>query len=173
MNRGTYVEIDQRPAVQFAREYPSSIADVWDAVTAPEELNQWFPSKVEYEPHVGGTVTFTGDPNLPTTHGTVLAFDPPKHFAFQWGDDELWFALEPINDSTTRFTLTNFLGETDTAARNATGWHVCMGELDKLMSGETPDGPHSDAVEPFAPLYESYKNNGFPSGAPIPKSNED
>jgi uncharacterized protein YndB with AHSA1/START domain len=43
---GTYVELDGRPAVRFVRTYPQPIERVWQAITTPEGLARWFPSKV-------------------------------------------------------------------------------------------------------------------------------
>jgi uncharacterized protein YndB with AHSA1/START domain len=166
--RGTYLEHEGRPAVRFRRRYPHAVDRVWAAVATPEGLRAWFPSAVAFEPHVGGSITFAGDPHLPTTHGTVLAFEPPRRFAFTWGGDELRITLEPLPGGGTELTLLNVLERRDSAARNATGWTVCLSVLGRELAGERTQGPHGNDVEPFRPLYDAYVAAGLPCGAPVP-----
>ncbi|WP_181767216.1 SRPBCC family protein [Streptomyces albidus (ex Kaewkla and Franco 2022)] len=173
MDRGSYFQHDGRPAVRFERTYPHPIERLWAAVTESEELAHWFPSAVRIEPRAGGTIEFSGDPNLEPSSGTVLAFEPPRRFAFTWGGDELHFELEPAGEGSCTLTLINVLESQDTAARNAAGWTVCLAEFDKHVSGETAVGPHGDSAEPWRPLYEEYVAQGMPSGAPIPGAPED
>jgi uncharacterized protein YndB with AHSA1/START domain len=166
--RGTYVEHDGRPAVRFTRRYPHPAERVWAAVSEPAELRHWFPSRVELEPRAGGRIAFSGDPNLPEeTSGTVLAYDPPRRLAFTWGGDELHLTVDPDGEGAV-LTLLNVLEARDTAARNAAGWAVCLGELDKHLRGDAADGPHSESAEPWRELYAAYVAAGLPSGAPVP-----
>lgn len=170
MDRGTYLEHDGRPAVRFQRTYPHPVERLWAAVTETDELSHWFPSAVRMQPHVGGTIEFSGDPNQEPTSGSILTFDPPRRLAFTWGNDELHFELEPVGDDSCTLTLINVLEARDTAARNAAGWSVCLAELDKYAHGETAAGPHSDTAASWKPLYDAYVAAGMPSGAPIPGS---
>lgn len=119
------------------------------------------------EPRVGGQVSFSADPHTGPATGTVLEFDPPHRLAFTWAEDELLLELAPT-DAGCRLTFVNVLAERDTAARNASGWDVCLGELDKLLSGVASRGPHSDDAAPFQPIYDRYVAAGVPSGAEIP-----
>lgn len=166
---GTYLTLDDgRPAVRFSRTYDHPVDRVWHFVTDPDELQQWFPSRAEMELRPGGTVRFTGDPNMPGSTGRVLAVDPPRHLAFAWGGDELRFDLEAVGDRRTRFTLTNVLGEADTAARNGAGWEVCLAALDAKARGERFEGAHAGMSAPWKEFYDAYLGAGVPSGAPVP-----
>lgn len=167
---GTYLEADGRPAVRFVRTYPHPVERVWAAVTEPDELSRWFPARAEIDLYAGGSVTFTGDPYTEDRKGTVLACDPPRRLAFTWGGDELRFELEPAGPGADhcRLTLINLLEQRNTAARNAAGWDVCLAELDKLMAGQRPDGPHGQTARPWRPCYDGYVAAGLPSGAEIP-----
>jgi uncharacterized protein YndB with AHSA1/START domain len=164
---GSYVELDGRPAVRFERTFPHPVERVWRAVTEPEELVRWFPSAVQLEPRVGGTVSFSGDPYMEGSTGRVLAYEPPSRLAFTWGDDELHLALEPA-DGGCRRTLVNVLSDRSTASRNAGGWYVCLAELVKLLDGVPSRGPHSEDTVPWEPIYRAHVDAGLPSGAPIP-----
>jgi uncharacterized protein YndB with AHSA1/START domain len=167
-DRGTFVDIDGRPAVRFERTYPHPPERVWAAITEPGELAHWFPSAVSLEPRVGGTVTFSGDPNAEAESGSVLAYDPPRVLAYTWGGDELHFRLDATGSGGCTLTLVNVLETRDAAARNAAGWTVCLAELDKHLSGVVADGPHSATAQPWEPLYDAYVAAGMPAGAPIP-----
>ncbi len=167
MNDGIFAEHEGRPAVRFRRSYDHPVERLWQAITDPDELPRWFPSKVTIEPKVGGTVEFSGDPNLPSFTGTVLEYEPPHRLAYSWGADELHFQLEPAGERGCVLTLTNVLEARDTAARNAAGWEVCLAELDKLTAGAASDGPHR-AVSAWRQHYEGYVTAGMPSGAAIP-----
>jgi hypothetical protein len=85
-----------------------------------------------------------------------------------WGDDELRFQLESLEDGGCRFTLFDLLDRRDAAARNAAGWDVCLGELDKHVAGKMTDGPHSLTAKLWRPCYDAYVTAGLPTGAYIP-----
>jgi uncharacterized protein YndB with AHSA1/START domain len=170
MERGTLIDHDGRPAVRFRREFAQPVERVWDAITIPEELAHWFPSKVAMEPRLGGTVEFYGDPNMPDARssGTILAYEPPTRLAYSWDAGELQFAIEATADGGCVLTLTNVLESRDAAARNAAGWAVCLGELGKHLAGQRAEGPHSDSAESWQQLYDDYVAAGMPSGARTP-----
>ncbi len=165
---GTYVEHEGRPAVRFVRTYAHPADRLWAAISEPGELVHWFPSNVELEPQVGGAVRFTGDPYMEGMTGVVLTYEPPRRLAFTWGADELHFTVDPVDDGSSRLTLVNVLDDRSTAARNASGWHVCLAELAKRLDGVPSRGPHGEDTEPFEPVYQAHVDAGLPSGAPIP-----
>jgi uncharacterized protein YndB with AHSA1/START domain len=152
---GTYETVDGKPAVRFERVYPHAVDRVWRSVTVPEEMAGWFPSTVEVDLREGGEMAFTfpGHEMEPMT-GRVVELDPPRVFAFLWGEELLRLELAPEGEGT-RLTLTHHISNEDEAARNAAGWHVC---LDRL-AGEESD---------WAAHYEEYQRRGVPAGAEIP-----
>lgn len=169
-DKGTYVEHEGRPAVRFVRVYRHAIERVWSAVTEPRELRAWFPSEVRLELRKGAKILFSGDPHTEDLEGEVLECDPPRLFAFTWGEEEVRFELEPLGCAECRFTLIDVLGERAAAARNAAGWEVCAAELAKHLAGEPAGGPHSESAESWQPLYDAYVAAGLPSGAPGPRA---
>jgi uncharacterized protein YndB with AHSA1/START domain len=170
MDLGSFIQYGGRPAVRFERTYPHPIDRVWASVSEPGNLAHWFPSKVDIEPRVGGTIAFSGDSNIEDSTGVVLAFDPPRRLAFSWGEDELHFELEALDSGSCRLVLINVLADRSAAARNAAGWTVCLGELDKVLDQQPHDGPHGAATTAWQPLYDAYIAAGLPSGAPVPGS---
>jgi uncharacterized protein YndB with AHSA1/START domain len=157
-----------RPAVRFERAYAGSAERVWSAVTEPGELARWFPSSVTFEPRPGGTVRFSGDPNVADSEGTVLVFAPPTEFAFTWGGNDVHLEVRDDGAGRSRLTLVDVLSDASEAARNAAGWDVCLGVLDALLAGGDPAGPHSAAAADWQSRYDAYIQAGMPSGAAIP-----
>jgi uncharacterized protein YndB with AHSA1/START domain len=152
---GTYETYEGKPAVRFERVYPHPVERVWRSITVPEEMASWFPSTVEVDLREGGEMQFTfPEHEVDPMTGRVLELDPPRVFAFLWGEDLLRLELAPEGDGT-RLTLLQTLRSEDEAARNAAGWHVC---LDRLGGEETD----------WEPYYEEYQRRGLPAGAEIP-----
>jgi uncharacterized protein YndB with AHSA1/START domain len=168
MDRGTYIELDGRPAVRFQRSYNQPVQRLWAAITDSGDLTHWFPSKVVMKAEPGGTIEFTDDPNAEPRTGTILVYEPPTRLAYTWGENELRFELEPIGENGCQLTLIDVLPASDIAARNAAGWTVCLAELDKFVAGQVADGPHSDTAEPWREHYDYYVASGMPAGAAIP-----
>ena len=167
MDLGTYLEYDGRPAIRFERTYPHPIERVWSAITDPVELAAWFPSSVQMDSHVDGTIRFSDDPHLENSTGRILAYDPPRRLGYTWGGDELHFWITST-DSGCTLTLINVLEARDTASRNATGWTVCLEELDKHITGRPRTDPQNDSAIAFEPIYQEYIDSGMPYGAVIP-----
>lgn len=91
----TLVETGEKPILRFERFLPRSVDDVWRAVTDPEEMRAWFPTRIEIDRwEVGATLThhFEGQPFGPLP-GTVLEFDAPHRLVFTWGEDTIGFEL--------------------------------------------------------------------------------
>jgi uncharacterized protein YndB with AHSA1/START domain len=146
---------------------------VWRAITEPGELAHWFPSQVQGEFRAGGELSFHFE-HMPldapsTMTGRVTEFDPPRRFAFMWGEDHLRFELEPAPDSEDAcvLRLTVLLDARDKAARDAAGWHVCLDRLERALAAEHGDGGLGSERE-WRGLYEEYQRRGVPAGAPIP-----
>ncbi|SDB92502.1 Uncharacterized conserved protein YndB, AHSA1/START domain [Raineyella antarctica] len=162
------VEVRGRTAVRFVRRHPQPVTRVWDAVTAPEELARWFPSpEVTYLPQVGARIVFAGDPNLPASVGTVLAWEPERLFALGWGGDELWIEVGPDGEDTV-LSLTDVLDSADAAARNAAGWEVCLRALDRALEDLAGHVPPDGSDLSWYESYQRYIDAGFPSGATVP-----
>jgi uncharacterized protein YndB with AHSA1/START domain len=166
---GAYDTIKNRPALRFERRLSHPVEVVWQAITRPEELERWFPSRVEVdELRPGAEMTFRFE-NMPldapsTMAGRVTEFDPPRLFAFTWGEDHLRFELERVGEEhACVLRLTVLLDEREKAARDGAGWHVCLGRLERRLAGADAGGR-----EGWRELYDEYQRRGVPAGAPIP-----
>ncbi len=67
---------------------------VFEVISTPQHLRQWWPDDVSIEPVPGATGQLVfGDPNEPDAKVapmTVVEVDPPHRFSFRWihGEDE-------------------------------------------------------------------------------------
>ena len=61
---------------------------VYEVVSAPEHLKEWWPDEAELDPTPGATgVISFGDRSNPESHIapiTVVEADPPRRFSFRW-----------------------------------------------------------------------------------------
>jgi uncharacterized protein YndB with AHSA1/START domain len=87
---------------------------VFDVVSSPEHLRQWWPDDAEYEPTPGsnGRIVF-GDPDA---GGAVAGFavidaQPPRLFSFRW-TQPVGDAAKVGNSLLVTFTLTSSAGGT-------------------------------------------------------------
>ncbi len=132
-------------AVRVERVYPHPIERVWQAVTTPEGLAEWFPAPVTFD---DGIADF-GD-----STGQVLEFEPPHRLVFTWGEDQLEFDLRETDDGT-RFVLRHTFDDRAGAASFASGWEHCLQVLGLVLAGEPVPPPqrfearHEELVEAF------------------------
>jgi uncharacterized protein YndB with AHSA1/START domain len=167
---GTYEQVDGRPVVRFVRTFPHPVSRVWDAITDPARLAQWFPTTVEFdELGPGGPITFRfAEDRFPAMEGTFREVDPPRRLSFTWADDVLTFELEERQGGAAcRLAFSVALDSADKAARDAAGWDDCLDMLGMVVAGAAPERPWKS--ESWQTRYDQYKRQGFPATAPIPE----
>ena len=127
---------------------------VYEVITSPEHLREWWPDEadLEAEPGATGTLTFGAEPETKVATLTVIEAEPPRRFAFRWAYDGdvatvdnsllVTFDLIPSGDGTVlRFAETGY----DEAAKpdemyedHSTGWSYFLPRLapyvDRLVS---------------------------------------
>src|SRR5688500_15438741 len=65
--------------------FPEPREDVWQALTDPERLEEWFASDVELDVRPGGSGTFRwGDGSV--RHAVVEQVEPERRLGFRWHD---------------------------------------------------------------------------------------
>ena len=65
---------------------PASRTEVWEALTDPERLADWFANEVDLELRPGGPASFRWD-NGEERRATVTEVEPEERLAFTWDDD--------------------------------------------------------------------------------------
>ena len=81
--------------------FPAEPSEVWEALTEPERLEDWFATEVEFEPRPGGRGTFRWG-NGEERSASVEEVDPERLLTLRWEDDggEVVFTLEPVPEGT-------------------------------------------------------------------------
>src|SRR5271168_827897 len=93
------LERDGRSVLRFERALGHPPERVWRALTERQELEVWHPTPFLFEPAPGGSVTFLASPRVPDMGtGRVLECVAPSLLAYTWGEDELRWTLEELEE---------------------------------------------------------------------------
>ena len=119
----------QDTAVRREIELEAAPADVWDALTRPELLEQWFEAEVELDPRPGGTGRFIGSDGE-QRHARVDQVDEGRRLAFTWWSDDggdqaastVEFVLTPTQGGTRMVVTESPLTARACAATTGTSW---------------------------------------------------
>lgn len=148
--------------VTFVREYDRPLEDLWEAISTPDGLDTWYPTKVRHEGVVGSKITETfesedGTPPEDVPPSTLTAYEPPHVIEMRVnGPAESEYpgmrGLQTIRmeasvdtdpegapNGGSRLTFTHDLEYEDSALNVLPGWHWCL-EFLALHMGEEGDG---------------------------------
>jgi uncharacterized protein YndB with AHSA1/START domain len=79
---------------------PAPREEVWEALTDPERLEDWFANDVDVDLRPGGGASFRWG-NGEERHATFTEVDPERRLAFEWDDEgEVEFTLDDDADGT-------------------------------------------------------------------------
>jgi len=162
-----------RHTLRFERRFPHALDRVWEAISNVEEMDRWFPARVvgtrragtklhfHFPPQPGQTPSDAPDRSAATTWGELLVWDPPRVLEFTWGDEVLRFVLTR-SEGRTQLVFTHTFHDLTKAARDASGWTVCLDALDALLDGraKTPFTP-----ERFETLFAEYASRFGPEAS--------
>ena len=140
-------------AVVASRDYPTNIADLWNAITEKDRIPRWF-APVSGDLELGGRYQIKGNAG-----GTVTACEPPRQFALTWefGGGMSWVEVElaEAGDGATRLTLRHIAPLDDKSEEfwdrfgpgavgvgwdlslMGLGWHIETGESNERFAEET------------------------------------
>ena len=80
--------------------FPVPPDEVWEALTDPEQLEEWFANDVELEPRPGGAGIFRWEDGE-ERHATVVEAEPGERLVLDWDDDgTVELTLEEVEDGT-------------------------------------------------------------------------
>ena len=129
------------------RAYPTSVQNLWTAITEPRHLRVWY-----IEPmgnlRLGGTFTLED-----TAHGRILRCDAPRSLCVTWlygpgRADEVEVRLSPLGDNRTLLELEHASvadlapdGVTDAIVGIGAGWELAIAYLGRHLRHELPAPP--------------------------------
>ncbi|MEV1290255.1 SRPBCC family protein [Micromonospora sp. NPDC049679] len=138
--------VDGSSVLRMERRFAHRPEKIWRALTEPAHLAQWFPSQVELDLRVGGTVKFVfAGGEAPPSDGVISELDPPRVFAFTWNGDLLHWELRPEGQGTL-LILTHTFADRPAAASYGAGWHACLDAMETALDGR-PAEPGEDWAE--------------------------
>ena len=80
--------------------FPVPPDEVWEALTDPEQLEEWFANDVELDPTEGGEGVFRWDDGE-ERHATVVEATPAERLVLDWDDEgTVELTLEEIEEGT-------------------------------------------------------------------------
>jgi uncharacterized protein YndB with AHSA1/START domain len=158
-DQGTVEQIHGRWVLRFERRLRHPREKVWDALTRPERMREWFgEGEIELDLVDGGKfhVRTTGPPELVEAiiaeageealvqHNTVLRVEPPAVFEHTFGDPDsvVRWELAPDGDGTLlrlAHTEPPEFEISEHGPRDLAGWHTLL-ELLALALDGTPSG---------------------------------
>lgn len=120
----------------LVRELRHPPAKVWQALTDPAQLREWAPFDADRSLDGAGPVKLStvGTPSPQVSETRVKRAEAPKLLEYSWGDNDLRWELEPL-DNGTRLTLWHNINR-KFIAMGAAGWHICFDVLDRHLAGE-------------------------------------
>ena len=129
----------------FRRYLHHTPKEVWEALTNPAMVQQWFLTSLKAQRRVGGKITLVTGPERVQSTGRILAWEPPRLFEYEW--NTLTDPLFPGEQSVIRWELTPREGGTlivlthsDLTKRTARvfghGLPVFLNRLEALLDGK-------------------------------------
>ena len=139
--KGQTIEIKKSIVIDASPEV------VFNAITNPEELTQWFPDQAILEPKVGGKIKFSFYKEEDREHrsfdffpeGTIIEFIPNKRISYTWQEPNtpdfprtvVTWELEKIEDDKTRVKLLHTGFEGGKLFKHDEGWSHFLNQLRK------------------------------------------
>jgi uncharacterized protein YndB with AHSA1/START domain len=139
--------------VEFTRVLPAPPAAVWERLTDPAHLREWFAEHAQVDPRHGGAFRFWGKhtafvPDSRAAAQTITRLDPPSALSFVWpwggARTEVRIELTPDGDTGTRLHVVHALLDGAVAGFSPAEsrffiedfWGVALGNLrEHLRSG--------------------------------------
>lgn len=128
--------------IRFERHLPYPIGDVWDAITNPARLEDWwlpFDAAITVDLREGGQMVFAGRGDEPVTMTcTLLRVEPPTLLEHTHADAASFmrWELEPT-DSGCILRVSHFVTDTGGAIDNCyvVGLHTSLARLAPCLAG--------------------------------------
>jgi uncharacterized protein YndB with AHSA1/START domain len=156
---GTVENVQGRWVLRFERRLPHPPERVWDALTRPDRIAQWFgDGDIDLELVAGGKfeIRTAGPPELVDAiiaevgeqglvqHNTVLRVEPPAVFEHTFGDPDSvvrWELTPDGGGSVLRLTHTAPPEFTisEEGPRTLAGWHAVLERLAHVLDGKPGD----------------------------------
>ena len=139
---GTLERTPDGGVIRFERRLPFPVDDVWDAITTPERLADWwlpFDADITVDLREGGQLRFVGRGDEPVEITCVIRqVEPPRLLEHTHVDDESYmrWELEPTDGGCT-LRVSHFVTDPGRAVDNCyvVGLHTSLDRLAPTLAG--------------------------------------
>ena len=147
---GVLEEVDGAPVIRFVRHFDHPVADVWAAITQPDQLAQWwlpFDADIVVEPVAGGRFLMSARDGEFVLDCRVLRVEPPflfEHTHVELGSVLRW-ELTPdgpdIDAAGCTLQLTQTVPSRETVIEKGflVGLHHSLERLSAMLAGQPMD----------------------------------
>ena len=144
------IEYGDRVTIRVQDVYPTSVTDLWDAVTDPTRLARWIAT-VTGDLRVGGEVHVTFTSSWDGT-GVIETCEPPYSYSLRMGTEQESRIVVRLQEEAagTRLIVEDAgLPRSEQLAHGA-GWQVHLEDLQAAVSGQEPQAwrPRWEAMMP-------------------------
>lgn len=161
---GTVERTAEGGVIRFERRLPYAVRDVWNAITDPARLADWwlpFDADITVDLREGGQMVFAGRGDEPFTMTfTVLRVEPPMLLEHTHADEGsyLRWELEPL-DSGCVLRLSHFVTDIDGGLDRCyvVGLHTSLVRLEPCLAGR----PVAWDWDAFAAAQTAYASIGL------------
>lgn len=145
------IQTERQDTIERTITVSASVERVWLALTAPDELSQWFGDTAEVDLRPGGTMRVGWSEYDAVAECIVESVEEPSRFCFRWtsGADEhgdVWFttvcfSLASDGDHTTVTMVESGLAalpdelHARTVEENSSGWDAELEDLRGYLEG--------------------------------------
>lgn len=160
---GTIERTAEGGVIRFERQLPYAVRDVWDAITNPERLAEWwlpFDADITIDLREGGEIVMAARGEPMTIRCTIVRVEPPmllEHTHIDPGSLLRW-ELEPV-DSGCVLRLSHFVTDAIVAIDNryVVGLDTSLARLEPCLAGH----PVAWDWDGFAEAQAHYATLGF------------
>ena len=139
---GTFERTPDGGVIRFQRHLPYPVRDVWEAITDPARLADWwlpFDADITVDLREGGQMVFAGRGDEPMTMTfTILRVEAPMLLEHTHADPDsvMRWELEHV-DTGCVLRLSHFVTDADAAIENGyvVGLHTSLARLEPCLAG--------------------------------------
>ncbi|MEK4299851.1 SRPBCC family protein [Oceanobacillus sp. FSL W8-0428] len=138
----------------FARNFNSSVDEVWGTLIKNDKLQQWMPNLEVVDLRKSRKMKFNmNDGTGNSFEIAILDFQPQTYWQFEWGEGSVRFELEQAGDACVLVLKEYIPVLNDHVPKDLAGWHICLDMFEAALTGRPVGFPK----ESWKMKYEAYK----------------